>query len=491
MRILIAEDSQTQAAMMKLGLQRRGHEVALARDGIEAVVKVWQDPPDLVVSDVVMPRLNGYQVCRLLRDDPATARIPVILLTSLDQRQDQFWGLKSGADRYITKSGETAALVEQIHAFICARAAAGAVAPPRRAVPGEAAGGASPPPGGDTDVMERVIRLLDRSLFESTLAAEIQDLVNNLDDLRETVLGVLGILQRVVDFHVGVVLLDGDEERRLFVQVARPVGRRFVDTVCELAQRELREAAPCGAPEIDDPQGLLGLPEDQPGLPGAVLLAGLSTRGRPSGALAVAAAEAGAYSERAGKTFESIVRQANIVIDYARLHERAVRLSITDGLTRLHNRRYFQEALRREFQRSERLGSPLSLAMLDIDHFKSFNDTYGHQLGDLVLQELAHALRAQVRGLDVLARHGGEEFAVVMPDTGPAAAQRVAERLRAAVEAHPVVGPEGPLRVTVSVGVASVPHPQIGAPEGLVAAADHALYRAKELGRNRVVVRGE
>ena len=118
MKILIAEDSLTQATLMKHGLQRIGYEVILARDGIEAIKKSWQECPDVVVSDVVMPRLNGYQVCRLLRDHQSTARIPVILLTSLDQRQDVFWGLKSGADKFITKGGDISALVAEIHGFL-------------------------------------------------------------------------------------------------------------------------------------------------------------------------------------------------------------------------------------------------------------------------------------------------------------------------------------------------------------------------------------
>ncbi len=132
-----------------------------------------------------------------------------------------------------------------------------------------------------------------------------------------------------------------------------------------------------------------------------------------------------------------IARHANIVIDYARLYESTKRLSITDGLTKLYNHRFFQDALRREFTRSQRQKTPLSLALLDIDHFKNFNDTYGHQQGDIVLQELARTLRVQVRSLDVVARYGGEEFAVIMPDASLEVALRVAERLRAAVESLP------------------------------------------------------
>jgi len=481
MRILIAEDSPTQATLMKHGLQRVGYEVILARDGIEAIKKAWQECPDLVVSDVMMPRLNGYQVCRLLRDHRSTAHTPVILLTSLDQRQDAFWGLKSGADKFITKGGDVPALVAQIHEFVQERVRAGtAVAQTRD--------GGSCGVDLDADVMERVIQLLDKSLFESTVTAEIQELVNILDDLRATILGVLDILCKVVDFHVGAIHLGGEEQQGLYVLVNKPVGDRFISVLCEQLQRETpgSDAGAGGEPEIVDPQHLLTRPGSHAELPGSVLIVRLTTKGRPSGSIAIATAEPDAYPERVEETFEMIARHANIVIDYARLYESTKRLSITDGLTKLYNHRFFQDSLKREFARCQRHQTPLSLALLDIDHFKKFNDTYGHQQGDVVLQELARTLRGQVRNLDVVARYGGEEFAVIMPDASQDIALRVAERLRAAVEAHPVEGPTGPLLVTISLGVASVPDAAIGVPAGLIAAADRELYRAKELGRNRV-----
>jgi len=482
MKILIAEDSLTQATLMKHGLQRIGYEVILARDGIEAIKKAWQECPDVVVSDVVMPRLNGYQVCRLLRDHQSTARIPVILLTSLDQRQDVFWGLKSGADKFITKGGDIPALVAQIDGFLQERALPGVIAAEMR-------GGGSGRQDQDADVMERVIQLLDKNLFESTVVAEIQNLVNSLDDLRATVFGVLEILGKVIDFHIGAIHLSGEEQQGLFVLVNKKVDDRFINVICEQLQRETPgcESAPGIEREIVDPQRLLSRPGERPLLPGSVLIARLTTRGRPSGSIAIAAAETDAYPERVEKTFEMIARHANIVIDYGRLYESTKQLSITDGLTKLYNHRFFQDALKREFSRSQRHQSALALALLDIDHFKKVNDMYGHQQGDIVLQELARILRGQVRNLDVVARYGGEEFAVIMPDAAQDVALHVAERLRAAVESHQVEGLTGPLRVTISVGVAVVPHAAIGVPAELIAAADRALYRAKGQGRNRVV----
>ena len=348
--------------------------------------------------------------------------------------------------------------------------------------------GASCGVDSDADVMERVIHLLDKSLFESTVAAEIQDLVNNLDDLRTTVLGVLDILGKVIDFHIGAIHLGGEEQQGLFVLVNKPVDDRFIRMLCEQLQRATpgSESGSVVEPEVVDPQHLLSRPGEHPQLPGSVLIARLTTKGRSSGSIAIATAEPDAYPDRVEQTFEMIAKQVNIVIDYARLYESTKRLSITDGLTKLYNHRYFQEALKREFARCQRHPSPLSLALLDIDHFKKFNDAYGHQQGDIVLQELARTLRGQVRNLDILARYGGEEFAVIMPDASLEVAVRVAERLRAAVEGHPVEGPTGPLSVTISLGVASVRHGAIGIPAGLIADADRALYRAKEQGRNCV-----
>lgn len=164
------------------------------------------------------------------------------------------------------------------------------------------------------------------------------------------------------------------------------------------------------------------------------------------------------------------------------------KLSITDPLTQLTNHRYFQGHLRVEMERAQRHGRPLSLIMLDLDHFKSFNDRFGHPEGDRLLAAAAKRLLAQIRSIDRASRYGGEEFAIVMPDTGASDASRVAERIRAAFSDKPFAGPDGaPVRQTLSLGVATFPDHATDARE-LVEAADQALYRAKGQGRNAAVV---
>lgn len=166
--------------------------------------------------------------------------------------------------------------------------------------------------------------------------------------------------------------------------------------------------------------------------------------------------------------------------------EHTVRLSQTDDLTGLWSRRYFEPALRRELARSKRLGSPLTVMMLDLDHFKRINDTHGHGVGDEVLKEVARRAQEVVRQVDVVGRFGGEEFLVILPDTAAEPAALAGERLRAAVAAEAIATSAGDIPVTVSLGVASTPPLEVAFPDDLVALADKALYRAKEAGRNRL-----
>jgi two-component system, cell cycle response regulator len=161
-------------------------------------------------------------------------------------------------------------------------------------------------------------------------------------------------------------------------------------------------------------------------------------------------------------------------------------LSITDGLTKLHNHRYFQDELARAFEESQRYQRPLSLAMIDIDFFKKFNDTHGHAVGDDVLKRAAELYRSSVRSTDLVARYGGEEFAVMMPETALDDGVAFAEKIRSMIETTPLQTQAGPLNVTVSLGVASVPQSRIHSAKELIVAADKALYRAKRNGRNQV-----
>ena len=183
---------------------------------------------------------------------------------------------------------------------------------------------------------------------------------------------------------------------------------------------------------------------------------------------------------RAGK------RIVDLQKELVETNKRLELLSITDGLTKLHNHRYFQDELARAFEESQRYQRPLSLAMIDLDFFKKINDTHGHAVGDDVLKRAAALFRNSVRSTDLVARYGGEEFAVMMPETTLQDGIAFAEKIRHLIEEAPLETQAGPVSATVSIGVASVPHSRIHTAKELIVSADRALYRAKKSGRNQV-----
>jgi diguanylate cyclase (GGDEF)-like protein len=186
-------------------------------------------------------------------------------------------------------------------------------------------------------------------------------------------------------------------------------------------------------------------------------------------------------------TLGSFAAQASVAVENVLLHKEAQRLSITDGLTGVWNRRYLQLTLTKEIERAQRFDRPLSVLMMDIDHFKLVNDAHGHQVGDEVLVELTRRTMSTIRGqIDALARYGGEEFVVVLPETPREGARIVADKILSVIRHRPF-GEDGEAAVplTVSIGVAAFPEDGSTADE-LVRAADLAMYRAKEAGRNRV-----
>jgi two-component system cell cycle response regulator len=196
--------------------------------------------------------------------------------------------------------------------------------------------------------------------------------------------------------------------------------------------------------------------------------------------------EGGSYSLLDIQYVTQIVRFASIAIENANLYWQAT----TDRMTKLFSHHSFQQNLEEEIARAHRYGATLSLIMFDIDHFKKFNDTYGHLQGDVIIKEIANILRASVRTIDFTARYGGEEFAVILPEVNSKGAAVVAERIRKTIEQHSFEGEEGSLFVTVSMGVAEFKPARIRSASQLIAEADKALYQSKEMGRNRITVQG-
>jgi two-component system cell cycle response regulator len=475
-KVLIADDSPLVLRMIEKLLTEAGLAVVTARDGLEALDKVTTDDIDLVILDVMMPRMNGYQACRLLKSEPTTAGVPVVILTSKDQEGDRFWGLETGADYYITKDSEPHRIVELVRNVLAAEGSR-----PR----GQAAEGRRT----SLDILSHVNDLLDRKLYEATILSEIGRVARGLVEKDETFTAVMNLVGRVADFAVGAMAFVEQEELDVVLMMRRPATPAVVEAVkARLVEVVVREHG--GAPfarvqaRLFSPTGGPGGTEEKT-LDGFVSVP-VTTNERLAGLLALGGRRVARMTADTEAFLGQVANQAYIVMENARLFERVRNLSIRDSLTDLYNHRHVMELVSVEFSRVGRYQQAFSLLMIDVDDFKKVNDEYGHPAGDAVLTELARIIKETVRTVDVVGRYGGEEFVAVLPHTPHDEALETAERIRLRIHDHVFPGGERKVHVTVSVGVASYPSAKVDSPSTLIREADQALYRAKEAGRDRV-----
>ena len=311
--VVIADDSPTLRRIVSSVLGKDGYDVVQAEDGIEAVQAVFRTQPDAIVLDVQMPRVSGYVVARLLKDDWQTADIPIVLLTSLDAASDRYWGAQTGADRYLTKDFEapdlTGAVAEVIEGAVAARDGRASLRP-------------DPVELSDDDVLSRVCDLLDRKLFETSVAAEVTALAATARGFEQTVADVLGVLRRFVDYDLAAVLLA--EEHAAYVSVSRECSQAHFGEFLNGSADAVAASAGVAysAADLDarvaDPEGLLG--EDEDGRMATFLSMPLRGHGgHVLGVLALSSATKNAFGETALATLRLVEGPAAIVIDNARL----------------------------------------------------------------------------------------------------------------------------------------------------------------------------
>ncbi|MCK8783146.1 PleD family two-component system response regulator [Roseomonas sp. NAR14] len=441
-RILVVDDIAANRRLLEAKLLGEYYDVALAASGPEALDLAAGWMPDVILLDVMMPGLDGYEVCRRLKASPATAHIPVVMVTALTEAAERVRGLDAGADDFLSKPVDDATLFARLRALLRVKQVMDAWhlrADTARAL------GVEAPPGPGVGVAGRRVLLIDvvpaeRAAIEEALAA---------DGLRLEGAATAGALDRLARGDCDLALLDLAHEGA---------------EALRLASRLRAHAATRDLP-------LLLLAD--PGQRDLVL------RGFDLGA--------NDHVLRPLDTNELRARVRNQIRRkryQERLREdldRSLMLAVTDPLTGLRNRRYARRHLETLLR-----GEGAVVLMIDVDRFKSINDAHGHAAGDIALRAVADRLRDALRVADVVARFGGEEFMAVMPSTRAEEALLIAERLRVSVEGPPVTIPDGAISLSVSIGMAAA---VAGASaEATIAAADAALYRAKRAGRNRVEI---
>lgn len=426
-----------------------------AQDAEHGAAMALNCPPDAIVSDLWMPGLSGLQLCRLLRDAPETTDVPLVLLTAAGDRRARFWAAESGASAFVDKSH-----IEEVPALL-SKLVTGRV--PR---PGRTSARVD-----ERSIPARLSHLLDRALFDSVLSNKLRGLAAERGDVAGLFAGLSELLCDVIAYR-WLALLAGDPPI-LYVQ-AHPADRAAVDQALRAMEKTTHDPIQTVLDERCVPPGHVQ---------GAVLTHRLEHAGAQVGVIAMAMDRDPPRADDAS-VFRLTACEITLPLRLVTLLEYTQRLALTDALTGLPNRRAGMEALQRALAASVRHGHPLSVCLIDIDHFKRINDVYGHSAGDATLRHVATVLRRCIRRSDVAVRWGGEEFLVIASCTPLLGARVMAERIRTALALTPVILEDGRrVEVTASLGVAMHHGEDL---HTLLDRADQALYSAKRSGRNRV-----
>jgi len=450
-RVLVVDDIPTNVKLLEAKLVAEYFDVIPAYNGAEALEAVETQNPDIVLLDVMMPGMNGYDVCKTLKSNKKTRHLPVVMVTALDQQSEKVRGLAAGADDFLTKPVDDLALIARVKSLVRLKTMNDELR--MRNATGREIGLI----GGEDEA------ILDDTTGASILV--IEDKTFYANKIQQTLDS---------DYHV-CIEPDPDEA------MIRTRSEDFDMVIVSLSLDKFDGLRVCSQLRAFEETRQLPL----------LVLVDEDEKDRLARGLELGVND---YLLRPVDRNELVARVETQIkwkryADQLRADFQAsLELAVTDQLTGLHNRRYLATHLDKLVNKSVGRGQPVSLLIMDIDFFKAVNDTHGHDVGDEVLKEFARRLQSNVRGIDLACRYGGEEFVVVMPDTDQSFAYMVAERLRQEVAEQPfdVNTEEGRLNVTISIGITTNDATAIGAQE-MLKSADQALYRAKRDGRNRVV----
>ena len=447
-KVLVVDDVHVIRKVLEAKLLAEFFEVVLAGSGQEALEKAHSENPDIILLDVMMPDIDGFEVCRRLKADPLTSHIPVVMITGLDQPSDRIAGLEAGADDFLTKPTNDVALFARVRNLVRLKTMFDELR--LREVAGHSFGLASLP-----DPVQEVNPVANAAILV------VEDDPASVEAIRPILSRCAGL--RVVSDEAEARRSITDGEWDLVVISLTLPGQHGLRLCAFLrASERLRQVPVLVLSKAGDDRSLLR----------ALDLGVNDYVTKPADR---AELQARVNTQLRRKMFQDRLRETM---------QMSVELAVVDPLTGLYNRRYLENNLSTRLAGEGSASGTVSM-LLDLDHFKSINDTYGHPAGDAVLRQFAHRLRMNTRGVDMVARFGGEEFVIIMPETSCEEARMIAERLVRVTAQEPFRIADGrEIGVTVSIGVTDA---KPGEAQGdVIARADAALYRSKADGRNRV-----
>jgi two-component system cell cycle response regulator len=450
--ILVVDDVPANVKLLEAKLTNEYYDVITAKDGFEAIAQAKQHKPDIILLDVMMPGMDGFETCRLMKADVTISHIPVVMVTALSDPSDRVSGLEAGADDFLTKPINDTALLARVRSLIRIKVLLDELR--LRDKTGLQMGVLSENQNSFTsDVSGAHVVIIDDDIVQSNrLVERLRESykVTAIEEPDQTV----SILQTSTDVDLVVIntQLNEVDALRLCAHMRNIDAIRNVPIIMLADEEDMRLVLKGLELGIND---YLMLPVD--------------------------------FNEMAARV-KTQIRRKKYQDALKQNYQSSISMAITDALTGLYNRHYLDAHLHNMVNSAITNKKPLSLLIMDMDHFKSVNDTYGHDVGDEVLKQLARRIIDTVRSSDLAARIGGEEFVILMPETDLRNAFGLGERLRGLVERTPFIISHaiGQLNKTVSIGVSSL-NLAGDTPIDLIKRADNALYQAKNGGRNQVL----
>ena len=451
-QILVVDDVPANIKLLEAKLSSEYYDVIAAKDGFEAIAKAKEHKPDIILLDVMMPGMDGFEACKKIKEDIEISHIPIVMVTALSEKSDRLKGLEAGADDFITKPINDLALFARVKSLVRIKMLLDEV---RLRDKTSVEMGIQPEASNAliSDVAgSRVLLIDDDNVQGKQILSRLGDTyqVEWIEDPDEA-------LTKASEGNFDVILvstlLGNSDGLRLASQIKSHEELRNVPLLVLVDEDDTRIMLKALEMGIND---YLTIPVDK-----NEMLVRVRTQIRR-------------------KKYQEALKSQ---------YQMSISMAITDALTGLYNRHYLNSHLANMVKQALKNGKELAVMMMDMDHFKAVNDTYGHDVGDMILKQLANIIIQQSRSSELAARFGGEEFVVLMPETDAQSAFAAADRMREVIEAasFKINDAGDTIQKTVSIGVANL-HPDGDSPESLMKRADEALYLAKNEGRNQVKV---
>ena len=463
--ILIVDDKPSNLQLLLEYLKKANYKILIAQTGLKAIETAIAFNPNLILLDVMMGQMDGFDTCRKLKSTPSTKNIPIIFLTVLSTTKSKVKGFELGAVDYVIKPIDESELLARIHTHLSLQSLHQRLArevAQRKLI---------------FNISDRIRSSLNLKTILKTAAQEIRTF------LECDFVGLFTLADRQVEIQAYSAAENLKIEsivNNLTLNYLRPNSQEY-DFYLQENVKLIKDTATnsCQITPLQSPQAQLIVPI----VINSEILWGWLVVEQYSSSRQWFPEEINLLKE--------ITTQLAIGIKQGLLYQKLSQLALFDPLTQIYNRRYFDRQLNLEWRRLMRNSAPLSLVMCDVDCFKIFNDTYGHQQGDRCLRQIAKAISSVTkRPADVVARYGGEEFIIILPNTPQSGAMKVAELMRVAVKQLNIAHLNSNVDpvVTISLGVATTIPSREENPYLLVEAADRALYRAKQSGKNCIAV---